>query len=418
MSLFDKLLGRETAAQRIARAESALADGQPGIAKLELERALDRADDPALRADIEARILSCRDAIAEGRMAAAEKFVSDDRPEDAFEEASGAAEVAATPEVRARAELLATKLRSLRVSRGAVAVREPTRSERIGAITAGFDDARTTEYEPVLELVLDGLLAMEDGHFEHARTKLEAAAAATTARYLHRDVANARWACSDLDGADAAFRAFFEAMKDSEDERALFEAHGEHARLLDEAGRIEDAMVAIETALDHVGDDPRGFVSVARFFREHGYLAEAEEVLSAALTLPGAEHDAWPEAELAMVEAALGKAESARNRLERLVLGIRMTGREPPREIEAARARLLDEVDPAHAADLHRRLANSGDDGLAFEEALLAVLAYDRAGRTAEATRMRERAEALARDHVERREAVKALRAPGGPQKD
>lgn len=400
MSIFRKLLGRETVAELEAEADKAAAEGQFGTAKLHLERALEKTDpsDSAAVLRLREGIESMRDRIAESRMARAEELVARGDEDEALVEAQGAAEVAAADDVVERARQLVSRIRMRMSMHGDEAPVALTRDDEVAAITTGWTEEQTEEYDAYGDDVVEASLALAEGHYVRSRDLFERILSEAEApAWLYRDVARARWAAGDLEGADAAFVAFAERAKGEDVDHALFVAYLDRARLLEELSRPEDGMAQIEKALDHAGDSPRAFAQVARFLRERDHVPEARDVLTAALSLPGSATDPIVQIELALCESSLGEDAAALDRLDRVALTVRQQGYGAPREVEGERARLLERLGrKEHAMDLHRRLAAANVDGDAFEHALEAARLSKELGDAEEAARQFARAAAIA----------------------
>lgn len=411
MSLFKKIFGRETAAELEAQADAALAEGQFGTAKLIYERAIERAQDPSEVERLGARVKAMRDLIARSRIAEANRYFDNDSFEEAVAELRGAAEVASDPAIVREADAALERIRGAVTMSGVGAPKQLSRTELVDAATSGWSEDEAIEFESLGEPMLDAVVAMESGRFEAARDAFEALLAASEApRWLHREVARARWAAGDAVAAHDEFVKFFEAVSGDEHDRALFVTRLDHARLLSELGRVEDALAEIEASIEHAGDSPRAFVAAAAFLREHGHAEDAHGVLEAALDLPGAAADRLVQIELAMIESALGRRSEALLRLERVALDDRQRGFEPPRDLEGTRATLMAELGrKEHAAELFRRLALATTDPLAFEHAREAARLHAELGHVDEAARLLDRAERIAPSD-EARETIAALR--------
>src|ERR1700754_3878915 len=104
MSLLGKLFGKRSLEQERAHADELFAAGDFGPAKLAYERAQDLAEQPDLKAALGAQVDACRDAIAEKRLAEAEKLIAEGNLVFAGEELQGAMETAASAALIARAE--------------------------------------------------------------------------------------------------------------------------------------------------------------------------------------------------------------------------------------------------------------------------------------------------------------------------
>ena len=68
MSLFKRLFGRETSAELEAKATREVSEGRFGIAKLDYEKAADRATTPDEATRFRALVVTMRDRIAEARL--------------------------------------------------------------------------------------------------------------------------------------------------------------------------------------------------------------------------------------------------------------------------------------------------------------------------------------------------------------
>lgn len=397
MSFFRKLLGRESATEITARADAAANEGRYGIAKLEYEKAADRAESDAEKATLRARVVAMRNAIATSRLDEADKLVALGVDAEALAEARGALDVADDEELLARARLTIARIRTNSARTDAGTTRSMTRDEIVAEITATYSDEQADEYAAYGEPAVAASVLLANGTFAEARAAFEAVlAGAKSPRWLHRDVARARWADGDLEGADAAFVSFFETVTDEEHDRALFEARLDRARLFEDRQMLEEAIEAAGDALDHAGDQPRAFVVVAQFLRAKGHPTEAREILEASLSMPGSESDPAVQIELAMCESAEGSHAEALDRLDRVALGLRQMGQESPREVEAARAQLLERVGRLeNAAELFKRLAVTHADTFGFEAALESARLHHRVGSTDEARHLLERASLL-----------------------
>jgi hypothetical protein len=412
MSFFRKLFGRETVAELEAKAQAEAAEGRFGIAKLDLERAIERSSREDETARLRILVSEMRDKLAEARLVDAQKFIDAGLDGDAIAEATGAVEVAATEELRDRARAMVLRLRTRTARTEDFVQRTMTRAELVAEIMAVWGDEQTEEYATYGESAIDASVALAVGEFAKAKALFEELfAGASAPRWLHRDLARARWAAADLDAADDAFVAFFEAITDEDHDRALFEARIDRARLFEDRERLDDALAEAGDALEHASH-PRDYAVVARFLRDRKHPTEAREVLEAALTLPGSEADPVVQIELAFAESDEGRDGPALDRLDQVALALAALGQEAPRDVQAARARLLERTGRKdNAAELHRRLALAYLDDFGFEHALEASRLHRELGSFDEARELFARAELLVGTSAQRAGRVAAEKA-------
>ena len=104
MGFLKKMFGGASAEELQQKAEGLYERGDWGGAKLELDRALEKAEGEALREAIAKRIDDCCDAIARDRIGEAERLVEEGNLELAMQELESALEVVASDAVRAEAQ--------------------------------------------------------------------------------------------------------------------------------------------------------------------------------------------------------------------------------------------------------------------------------------------------------------------------
>lgn len=404
MSLFRKLLGRETPAELEARAEAHFATADFGAAKLAFERALERMPDGAAdRARLEGRIADARDGIARQRLAEGARLLALGNAELARVELDGALEVAATPTLRDEARAALDALEHREAVTGAADV-ELTDEDRRALIVGQWSDAQAEELEPYGDALLDALLAIADGRASEGRSVLEALLEkAEDPCFLLREVGLARAADDDLDGAVEAFTRYLAALPEDGPEELLLGARHQLAALASAKGDHEGALEHLWAGVEAAPEDVRAYKTLGAVLRQLGRNDEAAEVLGTGLELLEGRPDWQLFQELGLAHEGAGRKAEAKSWLDRVVsLFKAQQSLDIPPPTALALARMYEaEGRLDRAADLFRLLAMGSDrerHGLYHREAGRLLLALDLRD---EARKMLKRAEALLEDDPE-----------------
>jgi tetratricopeptide (TPR) repeat protein len=416
MSFLKRMLGREGPEALEARAEEAMKRGSFGEAKLTLERALERlpAEAAEARARLEIRKNAAQDGIARARIEEAARLAEQGAPELARAELAGALEVAVDPGLRTEArEALDALERDDAV--GAASEVELSDDERRALFVAQWSEAQVDEFEPYRERLLDALLAAAEPHAEGeanpGRLAMEALLAeASEPCHLYREIAVARAADGDLDGAVAAVERYLEALPESATEESILAARHYLAGLEATRGDTEAALEQLWAGLEAAPDDVRAYKVLGATLRQAGRPEEAVEVLTNGLDVMGDTPDWQLLQELGLAHDDAGRPEKAKEWLERVVDWMkaqRLLDFPPPAATTLARI-YEGEGRLDRAADLYRLLAMGSDranHAAYHREAgrLLGAL-----GLAGDARRMLKRAEALLEGDPDAQSTVRA----------
>ena len=210
MAFLSKLLGRRTPEEERAEANRLFDAREFGRAKLVYERFLDKLDkgDPA-REDLNARIGSCRDGIAEERLREARLFLETRQNDLARTELLGALEIAAGEHVRGEAQGMLDAMEQQDAVTTAAAPADITREEQVALLAATWEEEQEEEYGRYGAALEDALLALNAEDSENALTALEALlATARDPRYLHFEIGRARLMQGLVESGEEALRTF------------------------------------------------------------------------------------------------------------------------------------------------------------------------------------------------------------------
>jgi tetratricopeptide (TPR) repeat protein len=398
MSLFRKLLGRETPSELEARADTLFASGDFGAAKLAYERALERlASGAEERPRLEGRVSAARDGIARQRIVEAARLVGIGSAELARAELDGALEVATDPDVRDEARAALDQLEFRDAVTAATDV-ELTDEDRRALIVSQWSEAEEGELEPLGEALLTALLAVGSGRVDEGLRTLESLLAeAEGPCFLLRETGLARAASDDLDGAIDAFSRYLAALpSDAADELVLGARH-QLAALASSKGDSDAALEHLWAGVEAAPEDVRAYKTLGAVLRQLGRNDEATEVLTTGLETLEGRPDWQLFQELGLAHEGAGRVEQAKQWLERVVSMLkdqRTHDIPPPTAITLAR---LHEAEGRldRAADLFRLLAMGSDrarHALYHREAARLLIALEL---PAEARKMLKRAEAL-----------------------
>jgi tetratricopeptide (TPR) repeat protein len=413
MSIFKKLLGTRTLAQQKQEADELFAAGDYGTAKLRYERALERAgqEEAAETAAVKDRINACRDQIARAHIEKALALEKEQELELAMAELNSAAEVAASAVVVAEARRLAEEMERADAREKAAAPAPLSDEEKFVAIAGSWEDEQAEEYEHYGEELRQALLALYDERFQEARQLLEALAAhASDPHYLHYEVGRARLLTGEVESGAQALHLFLSSIGPEEGGETRLATHLELARIAEQAGDLDGAIAQLQTAIEALPRDPRPYLLMGNFLRQHGHAQEAVEVLESGLrALDQANPDTRTIQEIGLCYADLGQDQKAIGFLERVVE--QLTARQQfdlPPEAAVVLAKLHDKVgNKGRAADLYVLLSSGSDRANYF-------LYYSEAGRLLaelrindEARKMLQRATEFAPDDETVRQTLK-----------
>ncbi|MDH5676247.1 MAG: tetratricopeptide repeat protein [Myxococcales bacterium] len=412
MSLLRKILGGKSAAEERAAADALFEAGDFGLAKLAYERTQraarkqrgrDRSGsdsgDALSDAALERRIEQCCDALAEGRIAEAERLLAEGNERLAFDELSSALETARSQAVIDRAREIAAGYER-QDARQQAQLPELSLEERFELIAGNFEDAQDAEYRALGPELVEALVALHEGEAERALPVLEQLyEGAQARRFLHYEVGRARLLTGDREGGQKALESFLESLADDEHGEACLGAHMELAALLREAGDFEGAVARLQQALEAMPEDPRPYLAMGRFFRGEGLPTEALEVLASAEAVLQQSHYLIT-LERGLAHADLEQDRKAAELLESVVEELSARGQlDLPPEGTRRLAELHEKAgNRARAADLYRILASGSHVEGHFDYHHQAARLMAGLGNDDEARRMLQRALELAPD--------------------
>lgn len=276
-------MGRRSAAEERARADTLFAQGEHGNAKLTYDRAIDACTpaDSALADECRARVIECCDAIARTRIAEADRLIEQGAHDLALPELQNAALTARSQALLLEIERRIEKLDAAEaIEAGTVA--ELSDDERFELISGSFEAEQHDEYVSLGEPMRRALLLLHGGDAKSALPLLEQLHGAPDARYLWLELGRARLLCDDSAGGREALEKFLALLEPGAGGDARLGAHIELAALANEAGDIEGAIGQHQAALEALPDDPRPYIALARFLRRSGMPEEALDVLESA----------------------------------------------------------------------------------------------------------------------------------------
>jgi tetratricopeptide (TPR) repeat protein len=403
MSFFKRLFGGTTEAEDLAEADRLFDAKNHFEARLAYEKLKDRRDvGPSARDHAEARIALCFDALAEARIAEAQRLLGDGEFELARTELETAAELARTDSIRKRAARMldgaerrdARKVAKVRV--------EPTDDERWVMLAGTWSDAQIDEYDGYGEDFRQALLAIDAGRPAAALPVLETLARDHEADgvYLFVELARARSRTGDEAGGVRALSLFLDRVPDDDRSDARINGFVFLAQIAERDGDDEKAIGELQRAIDAMPDDPRPLLNMGVFLRTRGEPEPAVTILEAALALYDEDQPNWPvHVEIALAKRDAGREAEAIETLERLVR--HFLGRSQVDSLPAAVAVPLAELHErtgnlGRAADLYSTLARGNDreNHVAYHREAGRIL--KKLGLRQEARRMLTRASALA----------------------
>lgn len=309
-----------------ARAETLFAEGDPGSAKLEFEKALDATpeSETSARESIAERIDLCCDTIAENRLREAGRLIGEGNEELAREEIAGAMEVAASDSVKADAQRLLDSLEG----REALALEDTSAlgdEEVLALLSGSWEEAQHDEYAAYPDAFYDALVALQRNDDEEssksAQLTLEGLVAdRPEAKFLHFEIARARARHDDLAGAKESLETFLAAIEGLETKHAELVARVELATLRDRQGDFKGALESLQKSCEEFDDDYRSYFALGAFLRAKGHAEQAVEVLEEAADLLDELRPDWQVLqELGLALADAKRTSDAIERLESVV---------------------------------------------------------------------------------------------------
>lgn len=402
MSFFKRLFGTTTEAEDRAEAERLFTARSWAEARAAFERLRDRRDAPAsTRDEAEARIAACLDALAEERIAEAERFLREGQLELARAELTSAAELARTDAIRKRAARMldSAERRDARVA--AQAAVELDDDERWALLAGTWSDGQLDEYDEYGEGFRAALLAMDAGDAAAALPPLEALFREHEGDgvYLLLELARARSRTGDEAGGVRALELFLTRVPDEDRSDARVQAFVFLAQLADRDGDDEKAIEQLQRGIDAMPDDPRPLVNMGVFLRLKGEPEPAITLIEAALALLDEDQPNWPvHLELALAKRDADRKGEAIETLERIVrYFVGRSTLDLPAQVAVPLAELQEEAgNLGRAADLYSTLARGSDKAnhVVFHREAGRLL--KELGLRQEARRMLTRASALA----------------------
>lgn len=402
MSFFKRLFGSTTEAEDRAEADRLFDAKNHFEARLAYERLRDRRDvSPDARAHAEARIAACLDAMAEARIAEAERLLRDGQLELARAELMTAAELARTDTIRKRAARMldgAEKHDARRAAKVAVRLGD---DERWALLAGTWSEEQIDEYDRYGEPFRRALLDLDAEEPAAALPTLEALAREHEAEgvYLFAELARARARTGDEEGAARALSLFLERVPDEDRSEARIHGHVFLAQLAEREGDDERAVAFLQKAVDAMPDDPRPLLNMGVFLRTRGEAEAAVSLMEAALALLDEDQPNWPaNLEFALALRDAGRVAEAIDVLEKIVRYF--VGRahlDLPAQVVVPLAELHERGgNLARAADLYSTLARGSDRANHVRYHREAGRLLKELGLRQEARRMLTRASALA----------------------
>lgn len=367
MSFLKKMFGGASFEDLRAEGDSLFSERKFGEAKLSYDRAIAAAK-AAPEGDVahcKTRVAQCCDAIAKDRMKYAAELARDGELELAREELSAARDTAVGAATIREAERKLEELERTDARENATDVPTLDDDEQYMTLSGNWEEEQTEEYDGYGEDFRTALLSLYREDYKKARALLEALEQANPkAAYLLYELGRAQLLDGDIEKGKTTLQLFLTRIGPDEGGEARRAAHGEIARLFDEAGDMESAIGEYQKAIDALEDDPRPYISLGNYLRTKKLAAEAVQVLEAALVVMDSERrDPFVLQELGLSHAAAGNDEHAVSILEEVVSSF--TARRQfdyPPEGTVALAQLHEKHgNIQRATDLFRSLAEGSD---------------------------------------------------------
>jgi tetratricopeptide (TPR) repeat protein len=417
MSFLGRLFGSVSAEPERKRADALFAEGRFYDAKTAYESAASAKDaTDAIKKTCAEKIDACSDALAEARIAQAEKHLSHGDLDLARTELANAMEVAASEAVRRKAEGRLDRAERKDARAQAEEDDGPTGEERLLLLAAKWEEPQQEEYDAYGEDFRSALVGMETGEHERAREMLERIAKEHAEGdvppcYLYLEIARARMRCEDFEATAKALRTFLKRVPEDDRSEARVNAYAWLAQLADEAGDEEKATKQLSKAVEAMPDDPRPDLNLGQYLRTKGHPEEAIELLELGIQQIEEDRPSWAAyQELALAQRDAGNVEKAIDLLEKVIrvyvqrgtTDLPPTAAYPLAELHEKRGNF------ARAADLYTSLARGTDKAghLAYHRAAARVL--EKLDLVEEARRMLMRAAALAEGNAELEREIEA----------
>jgi tetratricopeptide (TPR) repeat protein len=415
VSWIGKLFGQRSAAEWINKADAAWTERDYGVAKLAYESAHTAADATAgQRAHADARIMECRDLLAQARLDEAEQLAAggdEASLELARVEIRNALQIAASDSVLQRARGQAERLEHGQARQHAqeLAAEEP---DVLATIAGTWEPEQAEEYDTYGQPLIDALVAVHEGRAQDALAALNALLTnAKDPHYLCFEVGRAQLITGDVEAATAMLRKFLASIGPDEGGETRLVAHMELATLAKSRGDFDGAVHELENAIEALPEDPRPYVSLGVFLRTEGHAAEAIEVLEAAQSVIGEGRPEWRILqELGLAHAAIGNTARAVGLLEEVIqtFATQRLSDLPP-DTAAPLAKLHEDAgNRARAADLYASLARGTDRDRLYDYCFAAGRLLADLDQRDDARRLLQQAVEFARTAPER-QAAEAL---------
>ncbi|MDQ3037369.1 MAG: tetratricopeptide repeat protein [Myxococcota bacterium] len=408
MSFFKRMFGGVSAEEERREADRLLARSDHFEARQAYERALEKnkGADATLREHCEARLLECYDAMAEERIADAERLRVEGQLEIARGELTTAIELARSASVRERARRAIEMLERRDAVEQATEQPELSDDDRWAVIAGTWEQPQIDEYDEYGDEFREAILALHDNRPKDALPVIERLVEehGEDATYLWLEAGRARLVDGDEEGGADALRRFLDRMAESDDDDddrsdARLAAHLALASLADRKGDEEKAIDWLQKAMVAMPDDPRPYLQLGVYLREKGHADEAIDVLETAIELMDDDRPSWEAyQELGLAKMDAGHDVEAIDLLEKVVRFFVSRSRlDFPRASALPLARLHEKQGQLErAADLYRNLASGSDRANHLEYHREAARVLTELGLYSEARRMLTRAAALA----------------------
>ncbi len=367
MSFFKRLFGTTTEAEARAEADR-LFDASSWIeARLAYEKLAARGDVSAeQREHATARMASCADALAEQRIAEAERLLAGGDLELARGELETAATLARTDAIRKRAARMLDGAEKRQARHAARVEIELGDDERWVMLAGTWSEAQIEEYDGYGERLREALLAMDTGDARAARDGLEALAEehAEDGVYLFAELARARSRTDETAGSVEALERFLARVPDEDRSETRLRAFVFLAQLAEQAGDDEKAILELQRAVDAMPDDPRPLINMGVFLRTRGEPEPAVTILEAALGLYDEDQPNWPVyLEIALAKRDAGRTTEAIETLEHIIrFFLARSQTDLPAVVAAPLAAMHERAgNLGRAADLYSTLARGSD---------------------------------------------------------
>lgn len=387
-----------------------------GLAKLAFERAFDaKGATAAQRAEMDEKVGQCCDAIATERLAEAERLRESGEMSLAEDELRHALETARCADLKRRIANALEQGQKSEVREQVEAVEAVDDEARYMALGGTWESAQAVEYESYGERFRQAILQLHDGQLEIAAGELEnILAEVTDAHFLWFEVGRARLSNGDRLGAFEAMGTFLKGIGPEGAGDAQLGAHMALAAIAAEHDDFERAMDHYGQAMEAMPEDPRTYLAMGSFMRQHGLADEATDVLTSGLAvLPDERPHVHLWTELGLACGDVGRSEEAIHWLEQVVEFFTVRNHvDLPPESTLRLSRLHEEAgNLVRAADLLRLLTEGTDVDNLFAYHLDTARLLGKLAALDEAKRMLARAAELLPDDEEAKSALESISA-------